>query len=225
MPISITYDEFLKKLEPDDGVLVMFSGGLDSTCVLYRLLAETNCAVVAHHIHLHNHEKRWVPEAIAVDAIRAYVQKHVRHFDYSESTYVSPCRRNIGFDVDIVAFMSAQILYDRPEIQFIAHGQNKDDFREGFDNRFAQAKLINEAALNNLKRKDRLFGVGPCRDMTKKDICDYLPDELLSLTWSCRHPVKQIDDSFARCMKCVACKEMTKYDLLNIAPEKIYIPQ
>ena len=40
----------------------MFSGGLDSTCALYKLLKETNYTIYAHHIILKDSTKRWEVE-------------------------------------------------------------------------------------------------------------------------------------------------------------------
>lgn len=66
-------------------ILVMFSGGLDSTTALYKLLKETNHNIYAHHIILKDKSDRWKYELKASRDIIKYL-KNIRPFDYSEST-------------------------------------------------------------------------------------------------------------------------------------------
>ena len=66
-------------------ILVMFSGGLDSTTALYKLLKETNHNIYVHHIILKDNSNRWNDELTATNNIISYLKK-IRSFDYSEST-------------------------------------------------------------------------------------------------------------------------------------------
>lgn len=66
-------------------ILVMFSGGLDSTTALYKLLKETNNNIYVHHIILKDTSNRWKYELDTSRDIVKYL-KNIRPFDYSEST-------------------------------------------------------------------------------------------------------------------------------------------
>lgn len=67
-------------------VLVMFSGGLDSTTSLYYLLKETNYNIYVHHVILKDSTDRWKNELQACQNI-IKILKDIRDFDYSESTF------------------------------------------------------------------------------------------------------------------------------------------
>ncbi len=47
-------------------ILVMWSGGLDSTGALFKLLTESKEPLHVHHIDIQNAEKRFIPEQYAV---------------------------------------------------------------------------------------------------------------------------------------------------------------
>ena len=65
--------------------LAMLSGGLDSTAMLVKLLAETGDALRVHHIRMVNREGRDRAEQRAVEAIVEYCRARYRPFRYSES--------------------------------------------------------------------------------------------------------------------------------------------
>jgi len=67
----------------------MFSGGLDSTTSLYKLLKETKHNIYVHHIILKDNSNRWKDELYATHDIINYFRK-IRSFDYSESTVDIP---------------------------------------------------------------------------------------------------------------------------------------
>ena len=58
----------------------MFSGGVDSTAMLVKLLAGSDEPLRVHHIHMANQERRDAAERRAVEAILAYCRKHYRPF-------------------------------------------------------------------------------------------------------------------------------------------------
>ena len=70
--------------------VLMLSGGIDSVCLLKRLLLETDELLYVHHIHIKNNEgiqyPRYKKEAGAVRKIVPYMKKTFRNFNYTEST-------------------------------------------------------------------------------------------------------------------------------------------
>jgi hypothetical protein len=65
-------------------ILVMWSGGIDSTYTLAKLLSETDYEIHAHHIYLVNHEQRHVAENKAIKNLLPKL-KEIRDFTFSES--------------------------------------------------------------------------------------------------------------------------------------------
>ena len=65
--------------------LVMFSGGLDSTAALYKLLTGSEDDLHVHHVHLVNRDGRARAERDAVQAVLAWCRANCRPFSYSES--------------------------------------------------------------------------------------------------------------------------------------------
>ena len=70
-------------------VLVMFSGGLDSTTALFKLLKYTNYNIYVHHVSLKDSTSRWIYENQACEEILTFL-KQIRNFDYSQSEFFLP---------------------------------------------------------------------------------------------------------------------------------------
>jgi 7-cyano-7-deazaguanine synthase in queuosine biosynthesis len=87
----------------DIRMIVMWSGGIDSTFKLAHLLKETECQVHAHHVHLVNREGRHAAEAAACRALRPKLRA-IRDFAYTESRIDHRQHEHIPFDMAVVAF-------------------------------------------------------------------------------------------------------------------------
>lgn len=85
--LSINLGLLIKKkiTNTNRNILVMFSGGLDSTTSLYKLLKETTHNIYVHHIILKDNSDRWKTELHSTNNILNYL-RNIRNFDYSEST-------------------------------------------------------------------------------------------------------------------------------------------
>jgi|ETN01SMinimDraft_4_1059930.scaffolds.fasta_scaffold17140_2 7-cyano-7-deazaguanine synthase in queuosine biosynthesis len=91
----------MKIVVKDPKTVVLWSGGVDSTGVLYNILKDYPDEVFAHHIHFKNRENRWEAEKESVDKMIPWLRKNVRDFDYSESTFEIDLRF-VGWDVIIM---------------------------------------------------------------------------------------------------------------------------
>src|SRR6267378_4162599 len=89
--------------------LVMFSGGLNSTAMLAKLLAETKDDLRVHHIRLANREQRAEAEQAAVDRIVAWCRDRYRPFRYSASALDFQELEAIPIDYLCVAFVACQV--------------------------------------------------------------------------------------------------------------------
>src|ERR671919_1151716 len=122
--------------------LVMFSGGLDSTAMLVKLLAESAEELRVHHIRMVNREKRHLAEQRAVEAIVAYCRRHYRPFRYSESGLEFEALEAIPIDYLSIAFVACQVAIDTPGCKRVAVGALAAD--TDIANRSARQKRVFE---------------------------------------------------------------------------------
>ena len=146
----------------------MFSGGVDSTGVLHRVLTHQDYAdykIYVHHIHIVNRENRAKAENISVNKIIGYYKNNCsREFDFFYSTFnlsgiQSVRTKRFPFDMDVCAFMAANICAARPEIVNVAMGRTKTDVSSGGSNfslRMNRAQAIFKSTLS-LERRGVCF--------------------------------------------------------------------
>ena len=184
-------------------VLLMFSGGLDSTGVFYKLLKE-NKKIHVHHLHMVNRENRHTAENIAVKNVCEYMKK-IGDFKYSESYHEYPCyNENFMWDSDMCNFISGTICLSLKSVKEVALGMTKSDITRSVTDRAERGTKIFESFGTSAKK------IYPLRDMTKKEIFEMLPVDLRSLTWSCRTPIYLPDGDMHKCKKCKACRELKR---------------
>ena len=195
-------------------ILAMYSGGLDSLGMVYKLLTEPEYAdyrVHVHHIHITNIENRHKAEAKTVHAALQTLAKRGYDFGYSESSITSPTYQ-VGenmlafmYDWDVVRFFAGWISSVNPEICKIAIGRVQEDL--GAD---MQAKVNVGAQIIPLYTDAEV--IFPMTSMDKGQVYATLPDWLQDKFWSCRTPVYQ-DNKITRCHKCKTCQELDKFDI------------
>ena len=182
----------------------MFSGGIDSTAMLVKLLTEGADELRVHHIHMHNREMRAQAEGRAVDGILRYVNDHYRPFRYSESALDFRGLEAIPIDYLSIAFVACQVAIDTPRCTRIAVGALAAD--TDIENRNARQRRAFDAMYECYRARKlgepRVDWIYPVYDTPKAEIAAALPAELLDLTWSCRRPV----DGSRPCLACKACK-------------------
>jgi 7-cyano-7-deazaguanine synthase in queuosine biosynthesis len=191
--------------------LAMFSGGLDSTAMLVKLLSETDEPLRVHHIRMENREGRAAAEQGAVEAIVAYCRSRYRAFRYTESGLDFRGLDAIPIDYLSIAFVACQVAIDTPGCARVAVGALERDTdiesrsarqRRVFDEMYAcyRARKLGEPAVE---------WVYPVYRQTKAELAAGLPAELVELTWSCRRPVS-VAGKFQPCGACKACLARTK---------------
>ena len=184
--------------------LVMFSGGIDSTAMLVKLLTQDADELRVHHIHMQNREGRDEAEQRAVNSILAWCREHYRPFRYSESGLDFRGLEAIPIDYLSIAFVACQVAIDTPHCTRIAVGSLAAD--TDIQNRSArQRRVFDEMYACYRARKlgePHVEWIYPVYGTPKEEIAAALPPELLHLTWSCRRPV----DGRRPCLVCKACK-------------------
>jgi 7-cyano-7-deazaguanine synthase in queuosine biosynthesis len=184
--------------------LVMFSGGLDSTAMLVKLLAGSADELRVHHIRMINREKRDLAEQRAVEAIIGWCRARYRPFRYSESALDFSGLEAIPIDYLSIAFVACQVAIDTPGCTRIAIGALAAD--TDIANRSArQKRVFDEMYACYRARKlgePHVEWTYPVFRTPKAELAAGLPPELLDLTWSCRRPL----EGLRPCGICKACR-------------------
>lgn len=184
----------------DAKILLMFSGGLDSTGVFWKLINQQE-EIHVHHLYLSNKENRAEAESIAVKSIVQYMKK-IRNFSYTESYHEYPSYNgNFMWDSDIYNFVAGTICVAAKTIKEVAIGRTKSD--AGFEQRAQRGTKILSILSPSVKK------IYPVEEMTKKEIYDMLPEDLRQLTWSCRTPIYK-ENNMEMCKKCKTCLEILR---------------
>jgi 7-cyano-7-deazaguanine synthase in queuosine biosynthesis len=185
-------------------ILAMYSGGLDSLGMIYKLLTEAeykDYSIHIHHVHNKNVENRWRAEKIAVDQAVKELRALGFEFVYSESEIGSqPYGTRFLFDTDTMNFFAGYICSVNPDIKKVAMGMQANDANQTLEDRRVRANNI----LRAFTDAEKIF---PVETMTKREIYDMLPASLRNLFWSCRRPV-YTEKSIAPCGKCDTCVKL-----------------
>ena len=182
----------------------MYSGGLDSLGMVYKLLTDPEYQyhhLHIHHVHQRNVEYRDQAEAIAVDLALKELKRLGFEFEYSESQIASqPYNGQFMFDSDSINFFAGSICLACPNIVKVAMGMQASDSNQALEERRKRADKI-LAAFTDVEK------IYPVLDMSKREIYDSLPESLRNLFWSCRRPVYS-EKNIAPCEKCDTCVKL-----------------
>ena len=182
----------------------MYSGGLDSLGMLYKILTDPEYKdydLHVHHIHNSNVEERDNAEEIAVNLALEELERLGYSFLYSESHIASQAYNNkFLYDTDSINFFAGYICSVNPNIVKVAMGMQANDYNLSLEDRRKRADAI-LAAFTDVKK------IYPVLDMTKREIYDSLPETLRNMFWSCRRPV-YTEKNIAPCGKCDTCVKL-----------------
>lgn len=196
--------------------LVMWSGGLDSTYGLVRLLSETKDDVYAHHIDrnaLHDSGKRTAPtceyEAEAIEKMRPYIASTYRSFHYSESAVDLTAFETFARDTTTSMFFAAHVAksYGFTRMDRILLSMNSDEDSQWNPG----SELYSFLRMTTIQVMKLVWGsedVPQCflwpEPPTKQIEADYLPIDLFWMTASCRDPEPSGED-WKLCGTCPEC--------------------
>jgi len=185
--------------------LVMFSGGLDSTAMLVKLLEETQDELRVHHVRMANREQRADAEQASAERIVAWCRERYRPFRYSESAMDFTALEAIPIDYLSIAFVACQVAIDTPRCNRIAVAALARD--TDIENRSARQRRVFDALYDCYRARKlgepEVEWVYPVYHETKPALAARLPRELVELTWSCRRPVREA----GRFRPCGVCKD------------------
>lgn len=194
----------------DLDIYLSFSGGMDSTLVLYKLL-KLGHNVLVHHVRYTNAQGRDGKEYEAVEKTLAWLSSHPLRgrYRYLESAVDVSQHPNFVRDSYVWGFFTGSILsLDKyAHIKRVATGRHLNSY-SGFRNApkaIEQTRTIYQEVLPLLAGRP-IDLVHPIGDMTKLQIVQELPEDLRELCWSCRRPTPR----GARCHRCMTCRQIDK---------------
>ena len=189
----------------------MYSGGLDSLGMIYKLLTDPeyrDYAVHIHHIHNKNVENRDRAEGIVVPLVLKELKRLGFDFIYSESQIASqPYNGQFMYDSDSINFFAGYICSVNPQITKVAMGMQANDGNHALEDRRKRADKILAAFTDVTK-------IYPVLDMTKREIQDSLPVTLKKMFWSCRHPV-YAETNITPCGQCDTCHKLQAQGIIT----------
>ena len=104
----------------------MYSGGLDSLGMIYKLLTDPaykDYKLHIHHVHNQNVENRDRAEAVVVPMVLKELERLGFNFVYSESQIASqPYGQNFLYDSDTINFFAGYICSADLNIAYVAMG-------------------------------------------------------------------------------------------------------
>jgi 7-cyano-7-deazaguanine synthase in queuosine biosynthesis len=193
-------------------ILLMLSGGIDSTYLLYDYLQATRHRIHAHHISIrYPHQQRWRAEDPASERVVAWFRRNLREFEYTTSRFDLDFHR-IGWDSDLQLLVASKVALNLGAHRIrLALGWCADDL----ERRPVRERLelgITAEIWRSLRRSTGRTNLDEAiampiieQHLRKVDLISRLPRELFLLTWSCRSP-SFLDGTPHPCGRCHACQ-------------------
>ena len=194
--------------------ILMFSGGLDSTYLAWKLLSEAEDRVHLHHVSIRTSiESGWKKQDVIVKQIVDYLKQCNFVFDYSESRFDLFNQKYIGWDTDVALLAGQKIAINCSDKYIeIVLGWNPFDLTRDCvadrNNRLVSQniwKALVESAHNRKYINSNIQFPLVKQNINKDRMFKELPQELIDLSWSCRSG----DDT--PCGWCHSCKEREFY--------------
>jgi hypothetical protein len=193
----------------------IFSGGVDSVGVLYKLLTReeySHLDVLAHHVILITKEKRHIAEKMACDNIVRWLREQGYKFEYSETLVdFSLFKGKVPWDLEILWPIAGIISQVDTTIKYAESGRTKTAMSTVMGSE--RIKDRHNQVLYHISNSEHRKYQGPIeiypvvRDETKESLWKMLPSELRKLVWFCRSPHYYKNEP-RECNRCHTCKEM-----------------
>jgi hypothetical protein len=182
-------------------VLHAFSGGIDSTSVLLRLV-ELGHQVTTLHVDLRGPKStRWQAERIAVHNILKWLGRRgtpLTHIDCGV-TQLS----GTWYDIEVVALHVGNHLRADPTFEATTDSLSGYDLSRTTSG--IERRAANRVAITEMLAGRPLQWIAPNREKSREQVVAEMPVDVLRLTNFCRTP-KVWFGGYAACGKCLTCR-------------------
>lgn len=200
--------------------MVLWSGGVESTSLLYHMLSsEPETLVFAHHVQLVTSEQRHYAEDRAIGQLMSKLRR-VRQFHYSSSRLELVGGHAVGWDFMQVYTIGLAAMrhfachslyrgfcleddYHRVGTNYASVNKASGEHRHHVQSVILRPQLILNEALDTVVPFHPMYAWSKARHWA-------LLGDLAELTWSCRKPVHNMGADFRPpdpCGKCHACAD------------------
>jgi 7-cyano-7-deazaguanine synthase in queuosine biosynthesis len=190
----------------------MWSGGIDSTYVLAKMLKETDNNIFTHHICLHNFERRGDAEVQALKKLMPKLQA-IRPFMYTENLIDDSRMPTMVYDMARVCFEAGAVskaFYHYPKQVKLDRWTIGTHEAEGHN--WERWEFIGPAtrAAEWTKGRTEWIEFELPEMVNKKEEMRYLKElGLLDECWYCRTPIPDVElKTYKTCGKCKTCYEV-----------------
>ena len=177
-------------------VLILWSGGIDSTAILKFHLEQTNCEVHAHHVKLLNRGGMVNKQLNAINNIEPMLQK-IKPFEFTTSTQYASVLGDVFICLVDGMRIAYQEEYDEVAVGFTKSDNDTEDSPKNLKTLYQMVDACNE---NDVYTKHKIKLTTPLKKFTKEKCWKLLGNEIQKNVWWCRE--EEI------CGECFQCKEM-----------------
>jgi len=212
-------DTYIKELEDKPIKLILFSGGIDSTYLLWYYLTKTDYQIITLHVDLRvSYNERWKYENYAVENIINYCKNNYRDFYHSKIILDIRNFSDGEFEIPAAAFLGSFIARSLSTIDSLTINDGELDYKVRAPEVSILMGFIEEDNVSKNSINDKIIELitkeysnikseveKPILSKNKSEIIKEIPPSLLKYTWSCRAPIN--GEPCGECDTCILIRD------------------
>ena len=183
-------------------IMINLSGGIDSAYAAYDAL-KSGESVLLHHCVLKSRTNRWQQEKKAVShALNYFAKVGLNDYAYVETSFDYGKISYLIYDVELVGFLTGLVLRN-PRYNSVAKVVVSVNANDPSAIDINTPRRVRANALTDVLMERQVEFEYPYINITKKEMIQGLPKDLLAGLWWCRTP-----RGGNKCGSCKPCREI-----------------